>query len=102
MPWRLSGGRLNERPSALRHCPRTGRAQQLAIVRNAHEETLREHGHDPAVDPGKTYVDLIMKGIELLLAELSNTVRRTGPTWGGGSEGADWEAHRDGRYQSSR
>jgi hypothetical protein len=64
---------LNERPSALRHCPRTGRAQQLAIVRNAHEETLREHGHDPAVDPGKTYVDLIMKGIELLLAELSNT-----------------------------
>jgi len=73
MPWRRSGGRLNERPSALRHCPRTGRAQQLAIVRNAHEETLREHGHDPAVDPGKTYVDLIMKGIELLLAELSNT-----------------------------
>jgi hypothetical protein len=71
--WRLSGGRLNERPSALRHCPRTGRAQQLVIVRNAHEETLREHGHDPAVDPGKTYVDLIMKGIELLLAELSNT-----------------------------
>jgi hypothetical protein len=61
MPWRLSGGRFNERPSALRHCPRTGRAQQLAI------------GHDPAVDPGKTYVDLIMKGIELPLAELSNT-----------------------------
>ena len=53
--------------------PEDGRAQQLAIVRNAHEETLREHGHDPAVDPGKTYVDLIMKGIELLLAELSNT-----------------------------
>jgi hypothetical protein len=26
-----------------------------------------------AIDPGKTYVDLIMKGIELLLAELSNT-----------------------------
>jgi hypothetical protein len=26
-----------------------------------------------AADPGKTYVDLIMKGIELLLAELSNT-----------------------------
>ena len=45
----------------------------IALVRNAHEETLREHGHDPAVDPGKTYVDLIMKGIELLLAELSNT-----------------------------
>ena len=53
--------------------PEDGRAQQLAIVRNAHEETLREHGHDPAR-----------------------------PTWGGGSEGADWEAHRDGRYQSSR
>jgi hypothetical protein len=27
---------------------------------------------DPAADPGKAYVDLIMKGIELLLAELSN------------------------------
>ncbi len=27
----------------------------------------------PAVDPGKTYVDLIMKGIESLLAERSNT-----------------------------
>ena len=53
--------------------PEDGRARQLATVRNAHEETLREHGHDPAVDPGKTYVDLIMKGIELLLAELSNT-----------------------------
>jgi len=53
--------------------PEDGRAQQLAIVRNAHEETLREHGHGPAVDPGKTYVDLIMKGIEFLLAELFNT-----------------------------
>ena len=27
--------------------PEDGRAQQLAIVRNAHEEALREHGHDP-------------------------------------------------------
>jgi hypothetical protein len=28
---------------------------------------------DPAADPGKTYVDLIMKENALLLAELSNT-----------------------------
>jgi len=34
--------------------PEDGRAQQLAIVRNAHKETLGEHGHDPAADPGKT------------------------------------------------
>lgn len=45
----------------------------LVRVRSAHEEPLREHGCDPALDPRKTYIDLIMNGIELLLIELGNT-----------------------------
>jgi hypothetical protein len=62
-------GTIERTAFRLRRCPRTGVPSSL----RSSEETLREHGHGPAADPWKTYVDLIMKGIELLLAELSNT-----------------------------
>jgi hypothetical protein len=48
------------------------RATQLSIVREAHEDSLKHHGYDAKVDPGKTYVAMIMKGIELLLVELDD------------------------------
>jgi hypothetical protein len=41
-------------------------------VREAHEDSLKHHGYDAKVDPGKTYVAMIMKGIELLLVELDD------------------------------
>src|SRR5229473_5051764 len=71
--WMLSGGRLNERPSALRRCPRTGAPSSLRSSATRTRKLSENMAMTPAVDPGKTYVDLVMKGIELLLAELSNT-----------------------------
>ncbi len=59
VPWRLSGGRLNERPSALRRCPRTGAPSSLRSSATRTRKLSENMAMTPAVDPGKTYVDLI-------------------------------------------
>jgi hypothetical protein len=72
MPSQLCGRRWKT-AFPLTALPEKVRELALVRVRSAHEEPLREHGCDPALDPRKTYIDLIMNGIELLLIELGNT-----------------------------
>jgi hypothetical protein len=66
-------GTIEKTAFQLAALPKGLRAQRLVFVRQAHEDTLRENGYDPTIDPGKTLVDQIMAGTEHLLADLDNT-----------------------------